>query len=150
MTEAIAVIFIFFVLVLFGLIFYAQIQRSTLAEKEAAFAGERAISASLHALFLPELRCSKGENIPVKDCVDLYKLEITQRTMADERDYYFDLFRFAKVSVKEIYPGEQEWVLYDMPKEGATRTARTPVPVSLFEPVQRTFHYGVLTIEVYS
>ena len=71
--------------------------------------------------------------------------------MRHEQDYYFGIFHFARVSVSQIYPEpEHEWVLYNQTKEKATRVLKTPVPVSLFEPVQRTFRYGVLTIETYS
>jgi hypothetical protein len=150
MTETIAVLFVFFIIVVFGLIFYSQIQRSSFEKQKIAAAQEMSVSVSLRALFLPELRCSKGENIQVRDCIDLFKLESAGDVMDVQKDYYFHMFNFAKISVQEIYPGNQNWVLYENVKEGATTTIRTPVPVSLFEPVQRNFRFGVLTIETYS
>ena len=151
MTETIAVLFVFLVLIVFGMIFYFQFQRSSLEQREAEIAGERAISTALQAAFLPELRCSKGENIPVRDCIDLYKLNFSKAKMEDEIDYYFDIFGYANISVKKLYPGpEEEWVLYDNPKPDFRRKARTPIPVSIFEPVKREFYFGVLNVEVYS
>ncbi len=150
MTETIAVLFIFFVLVLFGLIFYANIQKSSLEERTSELAVKHARDVALNALFLPELSCSKGENIPIKDCIDLYKLEFAHQKMQAEKDYYYDVLGFAKIYVNEIYPGENEFVLYDNALEGATRSIRTPIPVSLFDPVKKTFEYGVLTVETYS
>ena len=150
MMETIAVIFIFFILVLFGLIFFTQIQSSAFEERQAEAVAEQSISISLQAIFFPELQCSKGEGIPVRDCIDLFKLEAAQQKMQAEQDYYFDIFQFATITVQEIYPGSRTWVLYNQTKEDATRRIRTPVPVSLFEPVQNDFRYGVLTIEVQS
>jgi len=150
MTETIAVIFVFFILVVFGFLVYSRFQRSAFQEEQARLAAEQSVSVALRALFLPELRCSRGENVPVRDCIDLYKLDAARTTMRAQQDYYFDLFGFAKLSVQELYPGRQQWVLYENLKDSAALTITTPIPVSLLEPVQKNFRFGVLTIETYS
>ena len=150
MTETIAILIIFFIIVLFGFMFYAQFQRSSYDEKKVVLAGEKAISISLHALLLPELRCSKGDNVAIKDCIDLYKLEISGQKMAGEYDYYFDIMGFANVSVQQYYPTQKIWVLYDHPLENAPRRPRTSIPIALFDPVTKTYTYGVLTVAVYT
>lgn len=150
MTETVAVLIVFFILLLFGLIFYTRFQRSAFDEQRAEFAGERAITISLTALLLPELRCSKGDNVAVRDCVDLYKLDIAQQKMQQERDYYFDLFGFARVSVEEHYPDKNAWVLYENVNPDATTSVKTPIPVAIFDPVKKDYRFGVLNIEVLS
>lgn len=150
MTETVAVLIVFFILLLFGLLFYTRFQRSALDEQRAEFAGERAITISLTSLLLPELKCSKGDNVPVRDCVDLFKIDVAQQKMQEERDYYFDLFGFARVSVEEYYPGKNKWMLYENVNPDATSSVKTPIPVALYDPVQRTYRFGVLTIEVMS
>ena len=150
MTETIAILVIFFILVMFGFLFYAQFERSSIDEKKVVFAGEKAISVSLHALLLPELRCGKGDNVPIKDCIDLYKLVISKQKMVDEPDYYFDILGFANITVQQYYPTQKIWVLYDHPLENAPRRPRTSIPVALFDPVTKTYTYGVLTVAVYT
>ena len=150
MTETVAVLIVFFILLMFGLLFYTRFQRSSLDEQRAEFASERAITISLTSMLLPELRCSKGDNVPVRDCVDLFKLDIAQKKMHEEKDYYFDLFGFARVSVEEYYPGKNKWLLYENVNPEATVHVKTPIPVALYDPIQRTYRFGVLNIEVMS
>jgi hypothetical protein len=155
MTETIAILIVFFLLVMFGLIFFTQIQKSSFEQKQVGVASERALSVSLHALFLPELRCSKGDNVPIKDCIDVYKLAPAKEEMSKNEDYYFDLLRFANITVIEQYPCDDSLddcmvILYENVKEDFRRKARTPIPVGLYDPVTKDYRYGVLTIEVYS
>lgn len=150
MTETIAILVIFFILVLFGFLLYAQFQRGSLDEKKVTLAGEKAVSISLQALLLPELRCSEGDNVPIKDCVDLYKLRISQQIMAGQYDYYFDILGFSSISVQQYYPSEETFVLYDHQLENAPRRPRVNIPVALFDPVKKTYTYGVLTVVVYT
>ena len=150
MTETISILVIFFIIVLFGFMFYAQFQRSSYDEKKVVSAGEKAISISLQALLLPELRCSKGDNDVIKDCGYISKLDISKRKMAAEHDYYFDILGFANVSVQQYYPTEETIVLYDHPLENAPRRPRTSIPVALYDPLTKTYRYGVLTVVVYT
>jgi hypothetical protein len=176
MTETIAVIFVFFVLVLFGLIFYAQISKGVAEDKYVEQLGDRAVSVALTAAFLPELRCGESTTSAARDCVDLYKLKHTKQLMGDQSDYYFDLFGNARITVVELpssthlpYFCEMRGssnsqtglilardgcVLYDMPKEGATRIITTPIPISILNPLndnlQPEFYFGVLYVDVYT
>ena len=109
MTETVAVLIVFFILLMFGLLFYTRFQKSSLDEQRAEFASERSITISLTAMLLPELRCSKGDNVAIRDCIDMYKLDIAQQKMQQERDYYFDLFGFGRITVEEYYPEQKVW-----------------------------------------
>lgn len=151
MTETVAILFIFFLFILFGLLFYFSFERSSFEGKVAQQSVDNALFTSLNALFLPELRCSKGENIPVKDCIDLYKIDAAREHMTKESDYYFDILGFSSLVVQQIYPEpEQRWVVYNKTPENVGRVVNTPLPVALFDPVGRKFSYGVLTVETYS
>lgn len=164
-TETIAVLFIFFLLVLFGFVFYVQISKSLIEDKAAEIAGEKAVTLSLETLFLPELRCSKGENIPVKDCIDLYKLNISMNKINDSEDYYFDIFGYADIYVTENYPGDRTLcivtqenpkgcTLYSKPKPNFGKKIHTPLPIVIYNPLsqgqQPEFYFGVLTVDYYS
>ena len=73
MTETIAVLFIFFILVLFGIIFFYKYQTIALKEQQEELLGARAIDTTLKVLFMPELSCTKGEAEPEDNCFDLIK-----------------------------------------------------------------------------
>jgi len=60
MTETIAVLFIFFVLVLFGIVFYFKFQQISFKEKQEEQLASKAMEITLTTLFLPELQCSRG------------------------------------------------------------------------------------------
>lgn len=131
-SETIAVLFIFFVLILFGIIFYYKYQQAAFFEKEEELLGAKAIEITLKTLFLPELICSKGAAEPEDNCFDVLKLDSVDKTFKKYADdYYFDLFSYATISVKEVYPGDASWLLYDKPPLKITRKEPTFFVISL-------------------
>src|SRR3989338_5778396 len=75
MTETIAVLFIFFVLLLFGMIFYYRYQSTAIQEKKEELLAERAMGTTLRVLFLPELMCTQFTAEPIDNCIDGLKLQ---------------------------------------------------------------------------
>lgn len=142
MFETFAVLVIFMMLVSVGIIFYSGYHQSSVKSKQDMQVAEKSITSSLVLIYLPELRCGGGD---VKDCVDVYKLDAAPNHM--DPLFYFDMLGYAKVSVSELYPGDREWVLYDKQNPSATRIIKSFVPLSLFDPVQDTYSFGVMTIE---
>lgn len=131
-SETIAVLFIFFVLILFGIIFYYKYQQVAFQEKEEELLGAKAIETTLKTLFLPELICSKGAAEPEDNCFDVLKLDSVNKTFKKYADdYYFDLFSYATISVKEVYPGDASWLLYDKPPLKITGKEPTSFVISL-------------------
>lgn len=117
MMETIGVLFIFFVLVLFGIIFYFKFQQISLEQKEEELLAADAMDITLTALFMPEFQCSRGTAEAEDNCVDMSKLRALNGTMPDYiNDYYFNLFGFSKIYVTSVYPGNQTYVLYDKEK----------------------------------
>ena len=112
-SETIAVLFIFFVLVLFGLIFYYRYQESAFNNKQQELAIAHAQDVSLQSLFLPELMCSKSNAEAEDNCLDVHKVASAKDIFNVHRDYYFDLFGYSNVSVHQIYPLVWTWTLYD-------------------------------------
>jgi len=163
-TETIAVLFIFFVLVFFGLLFYSKYQKISLAEKQEELLGERAMETTLKTLFLPELGCSKGEAEQEDNCIDLMKLEAAQKTFSEHiNDYYFGIFSYANITVQELYPDSaRSWTLYDKLK---TKTLEDGTVVKDWERKEPTYfvvtlrdesqggvqyRFGYIVVEVYS
>ena len=175
MTETIAVLFIFFVLIFFGLVFYFTFQKNAVKEKQEELLGQRAIDTTLRTLFMPELTCTRGEVQPQGDCIDLAKLKSIEPREGSTRDgvttttstpqdqptffeqnadnYYFELLSFSKIIVTEVYPNANTWVLYDkekpkLIKKEPTHSVITLKEFDLFGNVE--YHFGYITVEVYS
>lgn len=156
MSETIAVMFIFFVLILFGIVFYYKYSQIAYKEKQEEILGARAMEITLKTLFLPELICSRGVAELEDNCFDLIKLRQVNKTFKDNfGDYYFHLFPYTNISVQEIYPGNQTWTLYEKEKPAWEAKERTYFVVTLKDEIkgeERLGEYGlgVLTVEVYS
>ncbi len=154
MTETIAVLFIFSVLVLFGIIFYYKYQQISLKEQQQQLLAAKAMDTTLKVLFLPELLCSRADAEPEDNCVDMLKLRSVNETFAAYlTQYYFELFSYAKISVMELYPEQQEFVLYDKQKPGFSQIEPTYFVVALRDEVaggvQPSYGFGYLKVEVY-
>jgi hypothetical protein len=156
MSETIAVLFIFFVLVVFGIIFYYKYSAVSFEHKQEELLGRKAIEVTSKALHLPELICSQGESEPEDDCIDLLKLDSTTQVFEDNfGDYYFDLFPFTTITLNQTYPSEKGWVLYDKPKANWTRLENTFFVVAIKDPIKNKrnegeYSFGYLTVGVYS
>lgn len=163
LTETIAVLFIFFVLIMFGIIFYYQYQQVSLKEKSEQLLQSRAVDVTLKTLFLPELICSRGDAEPEDNCIDLMKLQHVNETFEKHlTDYYFNLFSYARIYVTEVYPtfnppGEclanHCWVLYDKQKPDVTKEEVTHFIVTLRDDtagVQPEYRFGYVSVVVYS
>lgn len=148
MGETIAVLFVFFILILMGLIFYVRIIKGNIEGEKDEASQLRAIGIAQRVMFLPELQCSE-DNIIRDNCVDIWKLESAKNLMKSNEIYYYDLLEFSDVKVVQIYPARKEWAVYSRKMENANRFT-TNVPISLFTPNTRRFGFGVLIIETYS
>lgn len=155
MTETIAVIFIFFVLVGFGLIFYSRYHKVSLQEKAEELIAKRAIDTTTKALFLPELICSDAEAEPEGNCIDMMKLPYAIEAIEKNKiDYYFDVFGYSKITLHQIYPEtdpEKEWKIYDFQPSEFTSVEPTFFVVALKsnDNLGKSYGYGYLKVEVY-
>ncbi len=174
MVETISVLFIFFILVLFGLIFYFKFQDVSFAQKETERAAFNAIDLTLVTLFLPELQCSNGLAEADDNCIDVIKLRALTELMDDSvlnyrNEYYFNLFGFSRISVTEVFPNNRSWVVYDKEKTRVTEEGDVVPDWRIKEPTyfvvtlrdsthgyyeQSTsltkYSYGYVTVEVYT
>lgn len=163
MTETIAVLFIFFILIVFGIIFYAKYQTLALEQKAEETLGKRAIDTSLKALFLPEIACTKSEYDVGNDCVDELKMKAAAieegSGFFQDNEYYFDLFSYATITITYVYPtkGEEEKTvtLYDRqpPEEKKLNKEPTYSVISIKDTTSQdptNYGFGYITVWVYS
>ena len=158
MTETIAVLFIFFVLLLFGIVFYFKYQDVAIKEDMRESLASRAMETTLTSLFLPELQCSRSAAEPEDNCVDLLKMKRAMEVFKTNQDkYYFDVFSYANITVFQTYPKEEKWTIYEKVKQDATAKEPTFFVVVLrnetgsvsANSLETTFGYGYIVVEVY-
>ena len=148
MMETIAVLFIFFILVVMGFVFYAKILKGNLEEQKEESIQLNAIEVAQRASSLPELQCSE-DNIVSDNCIDILKLEAASGIMRQNDVYYYDRLLFSKVTVNEIYPGSNEWELYSRPLDEFSNKITTIIPISLFNPIENKNSFGIMTVELF-
>jgi hypothetical protein len=150
MGETIAVLIIFFFLLVFGAIFYFQVQKSKIYTNNQEQIYQESIKISQGVSYLPELQCSH-QNIIDDNCFDLYKLNIAAKHINNNRNFYFPLFGNSNVTIEEIYPSQKKWVIYEnvLPSSVAGRIP-TYIPISLYNATKRSYSFGVLTVIYYS
>lgn len=151
MTETIAILFIFFLLVLFGLLFYSRIQSSMLEREQEEDKTLKSIQIAQKVSYFPELQCTTQAEL-VSGCIDIKKLESFQEIINQAEQnklYYFQVFEYSKVYVEQIYPENKTWEIYDLRRPEYKGELKIPVPVALHEPIEDVFFFGVLNIYVY-
>ena len=144
--ETIAVLFVFFILVIVGFIFYVKVIKGNIEADQEELSQLKSVGIVQRIMFLPEVQCSE-DNIIIDNCIDILKLDSAQSIMKENEIYYYDLLEFSEVSVLQIYPDEAKWSLYSRKTEDFKSKFVTNVPVSLYDPATRKHGFGILTIE---
>ncbi|MFH1408911.1 MAG: hypothetical protein ABIH34_03315 [Nanoarchaeota archaeon] len=159
MGENIAILFIFFVMLAAGLIFYANMKQSSLQQKFEEIKDLQIVQSAQKIAFLPELQCTR-DNVPVSNCIDIKKAQ-TLALLTDAQEYY-RIFGSTKVTIKQIYPdpgdgpadieepdiGEE--IIYDFGCPDCSQFAYTEYPVSLYNATANRYAFGLLIIETQS
>lgn len=148
-TETIAVLFVFFLLIIIGFIFYVRIIKGNIDLEKEELSQLRSIGIAQRVMFLPELQCSE-DNVITDNCIDLLKLDSAQNLMRENELYYYDLLEFSEVNVTQIYPIEFKRNIYSRKIENPKSSILTPVPISLYDPVTKKYSFGILTVETQS
>ena len=149
MFETIAILIIFFFMVMFGFIFYARIQESAYTTEEKEVITLNTINIAEETSFLPEIQCS-SENVPVDDCVDILKLERFREVAANNSEYYYYIFGNSNITIQEIYPDPTaSWELYNKPKEGWKSYSSIQIPTSIYNPLEHKYYFGVIYVNTY-
>lgn len=149
MLETIAVLAVFFIIVMLAYAFYSKmLKRGIDAENEESMQLNAARIAQ-RASSLPELQCSQ-ENTAVGSCIDIMKLEAMPHIINENEIYYFDRLYFSRITVNEIYPNEKEWILYDRSFEGYSNKAEANIPISLWNDIENKNAFGIMNVAVFS
>ena len=145
--ETVAVLFVFFLLIIIGFIFYVSVIKGNIETEKDELSQLKSIEVAQRVLSLPELQCSEDVVKERENCFDTLKLKAAKEILPDNEIYYFDIFEFGKIDVKEIYPGDDFWDLYSKPSDEYKNNFSTNIPVSLYDPKTKKYSFGILSIE---
>ncbi len=151
MMETITVLLVFFIIVFLGLVFYSKIMRSKVSEEADKIEELSQIEIAQLASSLPELQCSQ-DNILRSNCIDLLKLEAASNggVIQGNPNTYFNIFAFSNITVKTIFPSStEEWQLYTKEPNVIGSKLPTFFPISLYDPKEKEYRFGLMIVEVY-
>ena len=151
MGETVAIMFVFFILLIVGAVFYMNMQRTTVRQEIAEAYELRAVELAQTISFLPEAQCTES-NVVKASCFDLYKLIGLSRVTSTPAglDFYETEFGYTTIKLVKLYPSGGEWVLYDRQLEEFTSAPVTHIPISLYNTTSDRYYFGVLEITTYS
>lgn len=155
MFETIAVLVVFFFLLIFGASFYFVLQKSSVQKEVQRSIQLGSIQATQKISHLPELDCTQI-GIQVENCFDAIKLKEFSNILNDEetgvrtRLAYFDVFGYTDVVVRSIFPNEVNYTMYSKPLEDYSTKYMNNVPLTIFNPITRKYSFGVLEVTFYA
>jgi hypothetical protein len=153
MGETIAIMFVFFILLVIGAVFYMNLQRTTVTREISEAYELRAVELAQTISFLPEAQCTES-NVVKASCFDLYKLiglsVVSNQTLNPKGfDFYSQEFGTTTIKLIKVYPPGGEWVLFDNPKPDFTSAPVENIPISLYNATADKYYFGVLEITTY-
>jgi len=150
MFETIAVMLVFFFLLAFGLSFYFVIAKAGAQREHDRTMQLQAIQTATRISHLPEFDCVKV-GVQIENCFDKFKVAQFSNLIQDVhmRDAYFDIFGFVDVTLRKLFPGDEEnYTIYSNPLPDVGYDL-TQLPVLVYSPVEDSFAFGVLEVRFY-
>jgi hypothetical protein len=151
MGENIAIMFIFILLVVFGMVFFFKIQTAGMKIKQDENLQLAAVQIAQRVSFLPELRCS-SENVVVPDCYDSLKMKFINTSIKEDEGYYYEIFGFSTIWVEEIFPKTDSWLVYNNTGGKKEMPSTFQVPISIYDPLTSSlgsYYFGILHVGVW-
>ena len=152
MFETIAVLIVFFFLLVIGATFYFNMQKSVLGKELQKHSQLQSLQAMQKALFLPELDCSFA-SVQKDNCFDILKIMKFSEFLKDKAVLadYFETFGFSRITITQIYPKESLiLVLYsNLPADYKSKLV-TQSPVLLYNATAQSYYFGVIEVETYA
>ncbi|MBN2112246.1 hypothetical protein JW707_04055, partial [Candidatus Woesearchaeota archaeon] len=150
MFETIAVLVVFFFLLVFGVSFYFVLQRSSYNRQVDRNAQLVSVQLSQKISDIPELDCALV-GIQIENCIDMIKLDKFNEVLQtdDGQLAYFDVLGYSKIYARTIYPEFKKYDLYDKEPEKFMAAYRNQIPLLLFDSINNKFSFAVLEVTTY-
>ena len=150
MMETIAVLSVFFILIIIFYVFYSNAAVDVDKEKDRIRQLE-AVKIIEQVSSLVEMQCSE-RGIVKDNCIDLLKVEAASEIMqnAENKEFYFDKFGFSRITIKQIYPEVKDIaIIYNNSLQDYSFKNIANIPVSLFDPMENKYHFGAIIVEIF-
>ena len=151
-TETIIAVIVFSMMFIVAFVFFSRSQSSDISAEKSASAGLRAMDISQIITAMPELRCE------IDNCIDIYRLNATAEWIKGKESglFYSSAFGvysesalYAKIYLREVYPDEKEFLIYDYPKAKSSSKQLFEFPVSIYNSTDERYSFGMLSITIY-
>ncbi len=151
MFETIAVLVVFFFLIVFGVSFYFVMQRSSYNRQVERNSQLISVEMTQKISDIPELDCALA-GIQIDNCIDKIKLQSLSLVMNEslKKASYFELLGYSKIYVRTVYPEFAKYDLYELEPENFISAYRNQIPVALYDPIERKFEFAVLEVTTYA
>jgi len=151
MGESIAVIIIITIMIFFALAFYSKVKTLDIKEEANKFNQYDAIKLANIVSNMPEILCSRQRVIDI-NCVDEYKLLALNTSISGGESffYYRSLFGNSRISVKQMYPSNKFYSIYENNFTSNQSIDAILIPITIYNPITRKNAFGVLKVEAYS
>ena len=150
MFETVGILIVFFFLLVFGVSFYSLMQKSSFEKETEKNIQLESVKVAQKIAYLPETECAIV-GIQIENCIDAHKIVAFHELLLDDgtRLKYFPILGYSNVSVKKIYPGNEEVIpLYEF-TGGRTRKIPTFYPIVLYNATAKSYDFAVLEVDVY-
>lgn len=150
MFETVAILIVFFFLLIFGVSFYTLMQKSGIEKEAEKNIQLKSITIAQKTAYLPELDCAIV-GIQIDNCFDVHKVLAFKEVLNDQSNMfaYFPVLEYSKIHIESIYPNDKiNITIYD---QTGNRTRKIPTfyPVVLYNATSNAFNFAVLEVSVY-
>jgi len=149
--ESVAVLIVFFILMVIGSSIYFGVQNSRLDKERVAYENAEALRALVKLQSLPELDCSFASAHTI-NCFDLYKLDAFSELSKSDvvQEFYYPMFGDAVVNIYVVFPQELNFTIYDIHPVEYKSLIRKSMPVLVYDPVQSKYYFGMSELIKYA
>lgn len=153
MGETIAVLIVFFLMLTFGLIYYAKFRQDSMIKSAEDLQVVSAIDVATRVSLLPELQCT-ALSIECGNSFDRYKLKAfsgigSKGSQTFPGNPYYDLFHASYIIFNQTFPQKEVRIIYNYTMN---KTSYEPVyiPMTVYDPIDGNFSFGYLMVRVYA
>ena len=160
LIESVMVLVVFFFLLAGGLVIYQGWAKRGGERRAEEALGLRALRLAQTVTTLPELQCSSG-NVVQDSCIDMLKARALANVVANNPDavlYYYDMFLESRITVEQVYPDNETFIIYDGEPDQWDSIEAIRLPITLYNPTGSRgmclsltggCDFGVIIVEVY-
>lgn len=152
--ETVAVLLILVFLFGFGLKFYVGVQIAEMNKARDQFENLNSVRALLLLSNMFELSCTQLGS-QQSACMDKYKLQSVDGLLASNQRY-FSMIGYASVTVFEMdlapnppATSPTEYKIYYVPLTESTGKDVFYLPLTIYNPINRTYNFGYMKLEKY-